>query len=228
MADLELLNVQNHARLRAIKRLPTPHFVQIVPTEFAAAAASRPIVLTKDQATGRFYAGAISGFGADENLIAEPATSDTFEPLDLVRQGFFISPDGIAIMPTHPRFGSAGDLLFDEDGQPGDLVRHMQRVLGQLKLGVSQSEAFIAALLDHKLIEPMDVSLHFDDGEKLRLEGLYTVSLDTLHDLDDNAALELFRQGHLQLIYTMVGSLKQIPVLAERRNRRLAAGTANG
>ncbi len=228
MADLELLNARDHAGLRAKRRLPTPHFVQIVPAEFAAAAVSRPIILTKDQATGRFYAGAVSGFGPGENLVAQTAAGDTFEPLDLARQGFFVSPDGIAIMPTHPRFGDDGDMLFDEDGEPGDLVRHIQRVLGQLKLGVEQSDAFVAALLEHKLIEPMDVSLRFDDGETLRLEGLYTISLDALHDLANTAVLDLFRQGHLQLIYTMIGSLKQIPVLAERRNRRLAAGRADG
>jgi hypothetical protein len=33
--------------------------------------------------------------------------------------------------------------------------------------------------------------------------------------------LKLFRQGHLQLIYAVSGSLKQIALLAERRNRTL-------
>ena len=36
------------------------------------------------------------------------------------------------------------------------------------------------------------------------------------------AVLGLFRAGHLQLIYKVSGSLKQIGVLAERRNRMLS------
>jgi hypothetical protein len=34
--------------------------------------------------------------------------------------------------------------------------------------------------------------------------------------------LKLFRSGHLQWIYIVAGSLKQVGVLAERRNRMLA------
>src|SRR3546814_14493131 len=85
MADLELLNPRDHGRLRAAKRLSTPHFAQIVPAEFGAAAASRPVVLTKDRATGRFYAGAMSGFRPGENFAIEPGAIDRFEPLDLPR-----------------------------------------------------------------------------------------------------------------------------------------------
>ncbi len=129
MADLELLNSRDHGRLRAVKRLSTPHFVQIVPAEFAAAAASRPVVLTKDQATGRFYAGAMNGFRPGENFAIEPGAIDRFEPLDLARQGFFVSQNGIAINSHHPRFGDEGEAMFDDDGQPARLLQHIQSLL---------------------------------------------------------------------------------------------------
>jgi hypothetical protein len=45
------------------------------------------------------------------------------------------------------------------------------------------------------------------------------VSLDAIRELDDAAALRLLRAGHLQLAYTMNASLKQIPILAQLRNR---------
>ena len=99
--------------------------------------------------------------------------------------------------------------------------RQIQRLLGQLVRGKRETDAFIARLLELKLVEPIDVSLQFDDGERLVLDGLYTASLDALHDLDDQEVLELFRKGHLQLIYALSGSLRQIAVLAERRNRML-------
>src|SRR3546814_19812555 len=72
MADLELLNPRDHGRLRAAKRLSTPHFAQIVPAEFGAAAASRPVVLTKDRAPGRLYAGAMSGLRPGASFAIEP------------------------------------------------------------------------------------------------------------------------------------------------------------
>jgi hypothetical protein len=70
------------------------------------------------------------------------------------------------------------------------------------------------------LIEPIDISLTFADGERLSLQGLYTVSLDRLRDVDDAAALRLFRAGHLQLVYTMAGSLRHLGRFARVRNQR--------
>jgi len=153
------------------------------------------------------------------------AVDDAFVPLDMERQAFFISGADIAIDPEHPRFAAAdGQPLFDEEGQPGDRLRRVQRALGQLHTGLERSQAFIRALLELKLIEPIDISLRFDDGETLQLQGLYTVARNSLHELGDADALSLFRSSHLQLAYTMLASLEHIPLMAERRNRRLAQG----
>src|SRR3546814_19168582 len=112
---------------------------------------------------------------------------------DLARQGFFVSQNGIAINSHHPRFGDEGEAMFDDDGQPARLVRPIQRVLGQLTVGIEESDAFIAALLAHTLIESIDISLRFDDGETLRLEGLYSIGLDALHVLSDATGPDLAR-----------------------------------
>lgn len=162
------------------------------------------------------------GFRPEEPPLA---IDEAFVPLDIERQAFFVSGEYIAIDPEHPRFGAAeGQPLFDEDGQPSDRLRRIQRSLAQLSLGVEPTETFIRALLELKLIEPIDISLRFDDGETLRLQGLYTIARDSLHDLADAEVLRLFRDRHLQLAYTMLASLEQIPLMAERRNRRLAKG----
>ncbi|MGK6320748.1 SapC family protein [Sphingomonas sp. DT-204] len=223
MARLEVLNVSDHRHLRLrAESGGGPHFAQIVAGEFPAAAALCPVLFAKNAETGRFYAGAMLGFRPDEPLLAE--LGDVFRPLDLQRQAFFISGEHVAIDREHPRISETeGKPLFDEDGEPSDSLRRIQRALGLLKSGVEETEVFIRALLGFKLIEPIDISLRFDDGEALSLQGLYTVSLDALRDLDDSAALELFRSGHLQLAYCMIGSLQQISVLADRRNRRLSA-----
>jgi len=223
MAKLESLNAEDHRRLRV--RAPVRGdriFVQIVASEFAAAAVACPILFAKFPETGQFYAGAMFGFRPEE----PPLTADDgFQPLDVERQGFFTSGEHIAIDIEHPRISeSDGEPLFDQDGQPGDRLRAIQRMLGQLTVGVEQTDAFIRALLDLALIEPIDISLRFDDGDTLQLQGLYTVNRDSLHDLGDADALKLFRNDYLQLAYTMIASLQQIPFMARRRNQRLAEG----
>jgi hypothetical protein len=224
MGKLEILNSEQHRglRLRAPAR-STFHFVQIVASEFTAAAACCPILLAKSPETGRFYAGAMFGFKPGENLLADdPGASRAFRPLDIERQAFFTSGENIAIDVEHPRISeSEGEPLFDEEDEPTDALRRIQRALGLLVTGNEATDSFIQMLVDLRLIEPVDISLRFDDDEKLRLEGLYTVSLDSIAELDDSTALSLFRKGYLQLAYTIAGSLRQIPVLANRRNDRL-------
>jgi hypothetical protein len=145
-----------------------------------------------------------------------------FVPLNVIREGFFVSGESIAIDRDNPRFSELhGDLLF-EDGQPSVRLRQIQKGLGELHSGNEKTARFLRSLEGCRLIEPIDVSLRFDSGDTLSLQGLYTVSLDSLRQLPDAQVLELFRSGHLQLAYTMNASLSQISILAQLRNSKLA------
>lgn len=224
VGHLELLNREAHGALcMSAQPIEHPPFVMIALNEFPAAAATCPIFFAKDKETGGFYAGAMFGFRPGEILTGgADRGKDLFRPLEMQRQGFFISDENIAVDVSHPRFSSGATIaLFEADGQPSDAMRNVQRVLGQLKAGVESTQTFIGELLRLKLIEPIDINLRFDDGENLQLEGLYTVSRDGLNDLDDEEVLKLFHSGHLQAAYCMTLSLNQVAVLAQRRNARL-------
>ncbi|HVU31457.1 MAG TPA: SapC family protein [Sphingomicrobium sp.] len=225
MAELEVLNSKEHRSLRLRRDPgPFPHFVPIVVSEFPIAAASCPILLAKDPENGRFYAAAMFGFKPGENLLADsPGGMPEFRPLTIERQGFFTSGENIAVDLKDPRISeTTGEPLFDEASEPTAALRRIQKALGLLVTGNEMTETFIRELVDLRLVEPIDISLKFDDGETLHLEGLYTVSLDAIAELEDDAVLSLFRKGYLQLAYCIAGSLRQIPILANRRNARLA------
>ena len=112
--------------------------------------------------------------------------------------------------------------MFDTDGGPAPALRRVQAALRRLHVGLPETEQFLRRLEEHKLVEPIDLNFQFDNGESLRLDSLYTVSLDALHALSDDVALALFRSGDLQLIYALTGSIRHIPTLARRRNERLS------
>ena len=226
-ARLEILNSDAHAALK-MHAVPTdqPPFVMVTIGEFPAAAAVCPLLFAKDAETGQFYVGALFGFRPGELLVEGADQRDAlFRPLDLQRQGFFIAEENIAVDVDHSRFaGNSSIALFDENGETSEAMRRVQWALGQLKAGVDATNDFIQALLALKLIEPIDISLSFDDGEKLQVDGLYTVSRDAMADLDDEDVLRLHRKGYLQAAYAMTLSLNQIAVLSRRRNARLASG----
>jgi hypothetical protein len=82
------------------------------------------------------------------------------------------------------------------------------------------NKRFIETLLKLNLLEPVDISLGFDDGSKRNLADLYTVNQEVLRKLPDVSVLDLFRRRYLQLIYLLIASLKQISVLAQKKNDR--------
>ncbi|NTS65561.1 SapC family protein [Sphingomonas sp. HHU CXW] len=219
----EMLNRQDHGSLRVSRKSDAQrHFAQIVPAEFLQAAPYYAILFTKHPDTGAFYAGVVMGLEPDENLLVVDDTLPDYRPADLERRGFFTTPDGIAIDRDDPVFADpAGQTLFGIDGEPALALRRVQQALHTLEVGLSESDALIARLLSHRLLEPIDVKMEFDDGRSLRLDGLYTISLDALHALPDEVALDLFRSGDLQLAYAQTGSVRHLRTLGRIRNARL-------
>jgi hypothetical protein len=222
MSTVELLDPERHARLRLRPpQAALSHFVPVFANEFSAAAGCSPVLFTKDAATGRFYTGAVLGFEPGENLVGSADEAGGFDPLSRQREGFFVAGQSIAIDRACSRFSEQeGEPLFDEARQPAAALRSIQRTLGEIHSGQERSKAFVAAVTDLGLVEPIDVSLTFDGGRRVSLQGLYTVSLDRLREIDDTTALRLFRDGTLQLAYTMVASLRQMRRLASLSNRR--------
>jgi hypothetical protein len=222
---LEPLHPGRHVALRVTAEPDRArHFAQIVADEFLDAAHDHPIFFTKHPETGAFYAGVVMGLTPGENLSEMRGQIARYRPADLERQGFFVDGNEIMVAPAHPAFADAGGRrLFDESGAPTASLHRIQHALGRLQAGLGATDAIIARFLHHRLIEPIDIDLNFDDGSRITLDGLYTISLDRLHALPDAAVLDLFRQGDLQLAYAQTGSVRHVRRLARIHNERLTA-----
>ena len=225
MAEMELLDSARHAALR-VSPAPdaTRHFVQLVAEEFLSASLHYPILFTRHPETGDLYPGALMGLVPDENLcLGSNHMLTGYRAADLERQGFYVSGENIAIDRDHPALRQPeGEPVFDADGAPTPILQRVQAALRRLHKGLPETERFVAQLLAHNLVEPIDLSFRFDNGESLRLDSLYTISLDALHALPDDVIVSLFRSGDMQLIYAQTNSVRHVPFLARRRNDRLS------
>jgi hypothetical protein len=229
VTNVVILNSQTHRALRVLAGPSARHgdsrrFVQVVIREFPHLVAHYPLFFAKDSETGAFYCGAMLGFDAEENLFLNEGGKgqDAYRPLNLQRGPFYVAGNDLAIDLDNPRVGAAdGEALFTEDGEPTPYLESIKYAFRELKPGQETTKVFIDTLLGRKLIEPIDIDLAFDDGTRRDLQGLYTISQDTLRGLPDDVVLNLFRRGYLHLIYLMVASLQQVSVLAQRKNRRL-------
>ena len=230
MTRIVVLNSLVHRTVRvqaeaAAKFGDNQRFVQVVVTEFSLLVTHYPILFSKDADTGAFFCGAMLGIDDGENLfLKEGGGHEGYRPLNLQRAPFFVSGDELAIDLDHPRVGAdTGQALFDDRGEATAYLESIKLAFQQLKPGIEMTKRFIDTLLRLNLLEPVDIVLGFDDGSKRNLVDLYTVNQDLLRQLPDESVIELFRRGYLQLIYLLMASLKQIPVLAKKKNDRFLA-----
>lgn len=228
------LNKELHRSLKVDARAAAAYgdgqrFTHVIVNEFPLLAVHYPILFSKDANTGEFHCGVMLGFDEGENLfLQEWRDLEFYRPLGLQRVPFFANGEDVAIDLDHPRVGAeGGTALFNELGQP---TRYLERIIWafqDLSSGIPVTRSFITGLLQLKLIEPIAIEAEFDDGKTRECTGLYTVNQDALLALPDQTIVELFRLGYLRLIHLMIGSLKQIPVLARKKNGRLLKSTEN-
>ena len=204
-------------------------FTHVIAKEFPLLVVHYPILFSKDADTGEFYCGVMLGFDEGENLfLGEWRDLEFYRPLGLQRVPFYAQGPDVGIDLDHPRVGvEGGTALFTEFGEPS---RYLQRIIWafqDLSSGIAVTRSFITAMLQLRLIEPISIEAEFDDGVTRDCANLYTVNQDALSALPDQTIVELFRLGYLRLIHLMIASLKQIPVLARRKNGRILKATEN-
>jgi SapC len=234
MTHIVLLNKETHKSLKVDARASAAYgdnqrFTHVVVKEFPLLVVHYPILFSKDANTGEFYCGAMLGFEEGENLfLQEWRDLEFYRPLGLQRVPFYAQGEDVAIDLDHPRVGvEAGTALFTEAGQP---TRYLERIIWafqDLSTGIAGTRAFVARLLELRLIEPISVEAEFDDGTTHECAGLYTVNQEVLRGLPDQVVVELFRRGYLGLMQLMIASLKQFPVLARKKNGRSLKATEN-
>jgi len=232
MTQIVPLNKETHRTLKVDGRASAAYgdnrrFVQVIVKEFPHLLPHYPILFSKDPQTGQFYCGAMLGFNENENLFLEDwQQREYYRPLYLQRGPFFANGPDLAIDLDDPRVGVAsGKALFTEQGTSSKYLQSIIWAFQDLTAGVEMTKLFIARLLELKLIEPVDVEVEFDDGSMRRCVGLYTIDQEVLERLPDEVVVELFRRGYLRLIHYMIASLKQVPVMAKKKNAQLLQGT---
>src|SRR4051812_16926297 len=206
MPNIVLLNSQTHRTLcvqagASARYGDNQRFVPVIMGEFPHLAVHYPILLTKDQDTGQFFAGAMLGFDEGENLFLDARGMETYRPLNLQRGPFFTAGNDVAIDLDSPRIDEAGKPLFTESGEPTQYLQSIMALFRDLKPGLEVTKDFVQTLASLKLIEPIDVDLAFDDGSQRTLTGLYTINQAALRALPETGVIDLFRRDYLQLIY---------------------------
>jgi hypothetical protein len=229
MTNHALLNNVDHKDLRVITRRGAEYgdgvmFTITFPAEFRNIQAHYPIVFRKTP-EGQFQPLALFGFREHQNLFLGPEGWDaTYLPLMIERLPFLIGKTGdnlvIHVDLDSPRINRwDGEPLFLPHGGNTEFLERMNSVLLAIHQGIEDTEPFIAALLEHELLESFVFDIQLADGSQNRLAGFYTIHEERLLGLSGDALESLNKAGHLLAAYMAIASLSNFRSLIERQNR---------
>jgi SapC len=229
MANTVLLNNIDHKDLRVITTRSAEYGDNVMsaltfPAEFRNIQAHYPIVFRK-AADGQFQPLALFGFEEKQNLFLGRGGWDaTYLPLMIERVPFLIGRSGeqlvIHIDVESPRVSrTEGEVLFRPHGGTTEFLERMNSVLLAIHQGIEGTPAFIAALLEHELLESFVFDIQLANGSQNRLAGFYIINEERLGALGGAALERLNAAGHLAAIYMAIASLSNFRTLIELQNR---------
>jgi SapC len=229
MANTVPLNNVDHRDLRVITTRSAEYGDDVMaaltfPSEFRNLQAHYPIVFRKN-AEGQFQPLALLGFQEKQNLFLTRRGWDvTYLPWMIERQPFFIGRSGEHLMIhvdlESPRISrTTGEALFLPHGGNTELLERINSVLLAIHEGLAATPPFIAALLEHELLESFVFDVRLADGSDNRLAGFYIINEERLNALNGAVLEALSRAGYLQAVYMAVASLSNFRALIERQNR---------
>jgi hypothetical protein len=237
MKDFQPLNVEQHKTLGYTEKYGSEYghqvgAVVILPNEFAKAQREYPILFRKDSETGRFLPVVLLGFEEHENLfLNEYSTWSTrYIPL-AVRQGPFLI--GLQQQETEQMLAIYADLndsriqqnatpaLFNADGNASATLNEIRDILSARHKGSELLEPMIDAFLKYNLLERVMLEIDLSSGTTINFDAGYTVHVEKLMALENDAVVELHKSGFLSLAYNVADSVNNIQGLIDIKNAKM-------
>ncbi|WP_297727635.1 SapC family protein [Limnohabitans sp. Rim8] len=195
--------------------------VPILMAEFPEACLEYPIVFTKSS-EGQWMALAITGLTKDSNSFVDASGrwNARYVPASVRRYPFILAEgiDGklsLAADLSAPHLGKEGAPLFDEKGQPTELVTGVMKSLAEFQDQANLTASVAQKLDDAKLLTQQNMQVKLSDGRNAVVEGVWIVDEAKLRDLSNDNILSLFKGGALAAVHAHMMSLRNLVVLLE-------------
>ncbi len=243
MQKLELLNSERHHNIKIRPSNNTDnnaqvHMSHIVLTELIEVAQYYPIFFTKDGDTGKFQPVALFGLAVDENIYQTSGLwKKCYLPLKMQSQPFYLinkeqqgechASPGLAIDINDPRISKQqGESLFiDHKATP--YLQTKAAILAELTQGFLLNSTFIALLLAHDLLETITLDIKYIDGQKHKVDGLYTINKDMLKRVPADTQQQFEQQGYVELISAVLSSNNHLATLIDIKNSSISLQQVN-
>ena len=208
------------------------HVAYVTVHEFARAAAIYPLVFLEDKANDDFRPVALMGLDAGENLFvsSEGKWAGSYIPAIIRRYPFALTKAAEA-----DRYivcvDEASDLLsdtegapmFDEQGNPTQVIENVKRYLGELQQMDTMTHEFSKFLIQNNLLTPLNMRVNAANQIR-NITGCYVINEERLNNFTDAKFAEIRQKGYLPAIYAHLISLSQIERLASMKEPAAMVG----
>ncbi|MCH8500205.1 MAG: SapC family protein [Marinobacter sp.] len=198
------------------------HIASLMVHEFARAAAVYPIVFIEDKSKDEFRPVVMLGLDEGENLfVAEDGKwQASYVPAIIRRYPFALASTGeegqfTVCVDEDSEFvdRKEGNAMFDEQGQPTQVIENVKRYLSELQQMEVFTNEFCKFMAGHNLFTPLNMRVRQNEQMK-NITGCYVVNEERLNNLSDSTFLELKKRRYLAPVFAHLTSLSQIERLA--------------
>ncbi len=137
-------------------------------------------------------------------------------PAHIRRYPFILAKTGnsdsyaLCIDRDAPHFkAEQGTPLFNEKGEPSDVLNRAMDFLKQLQADLANTERLLKQLEEQELLVPRQIELEVR-GEKTRLRGFRAVDTEKLNKLEENLLGQWVKQGVMGIVYGHLMSLENV------------------
>ena len=213
------------------------HLASLMVHEFTRAASVYPIVFVEDPNADSFRPIVLLGLDAGENLFVgnDGKWQASYIPAIIRRYPFALArieqdADQFTVCVDEDSSLLADDSdgaqrLFDENGEPTEVIERVKRYLGELQQMEVFTQGFCEFLSSHNLFTPLNMRVR--QGQALKqITGCYVVNEERLNNLSEAAYLEMREKRYMAAVYAHLTSLSQIERLSMLKDGVLALSPA--
>ena len=207
------------------------HIAYLTMHEFARAASIFPIVFLEDKDKDEFRPVALMGLNAGDNLFvdAEGKWQASYVPAIIRRYPFALTPSGqdgqyVVCLDEASSLVSdtEGAALFDEKGEPTQVIENVKRYLAELQQMDALTHSFCKFLAANNMFTPLNMRVRDNDKVK-NVSGCYVVNEERLNNLSDERFLEIKNKSYLAPLYAHLISLAHTERLVKLQDEKTAA-----
>jgi hypothetical protein len=207
------------------------HVAYLTAHEFARAAGIYPIVFLEDKENDEFRPVALMGLDAGENLFidGEGMWDAAYIPAIIRRYPFALSKadeaDRYVVCVDEASellSDTDGAPMFDENGNPTQVIDNVKRYLGELQQMDQMTKDFGQYLVQNNLLTPLNMRVNAADQVR-NITGCYVINEERLNNFTDAKFLEIRQKGYLPAVFAHLISLSQIERLVTLKKRRAEA-----